>query len=200
MNAIGVLALQGGFAAHIERLEALGHTAFEARTARDVERAAGFVLPGGESSAQLLMIERFGLAPAIRDLAESGRPVLATCAGAILAATAVTSPRQASFALIDIDVERNAYGRQRESFEAISDGATRLPLVFIRAPRIVRVGPDVRVLATLKGEPILVRQGNVTAATFHPELTDDPRVHRAVFGAGAREAAREAAGQVAYAD
>ena len=209
VTAIGVLALQGGFAAHVERLGALGHAAFEARTARDVARAAGLVLPGGESSAQLLLIERFGLGPAIRDLAESGRPVLATCAGAILAATGVTSPRQTSFALIDIDVERNAYGRQRASFEAISDpgksltrddGDTRLPLVFIRAPRIVRVGPDVRVLATLKGEPILVRQGNVTAATFHPELTNDPRVHRAAFGVGARESAMEAAGQVAYAD
>ena len=200
MGTIGVLALQGGFAAHIERLEALGHATFEARTARDVERAAGLVLPGGESSAQLLLIERFGLGPAIRDLAESGRPVLGTCAGAILAATGVTSPRQASFGLIDIDVERNAYGRQSESFEAVADGETRLPLVFIRAPRIVRVGPDVRVLATLKGEPILVRQGNVTAATFHPELTNDSRVHRAVFGAGARESAMEAAGRVAYAD
>lgn len=200
VNAIAVLALQGGFAAHVEWLRALGHAVFEARTGRDVERAAGLVLPGGESSTQLLLIERFGLGPAIRDLAESGRPVLATCAGAILAATGVTSPRQTSFALIDIDVERNAYGRQRESFEAISDGDTRLPLVFIRAPRIVRVGPDVRVLATLKGEPILVRQGNVTAATFHPELTNDPRVHRAAFGVGAREWAMEAAGQVAYAD
>ena len=200
MKAIGVLALQGGFAAHIERLEALGHAAFEARTARDVERAAGLVLPGGESSTQLLLIERFGLGPAIRDLAESGRPVLGTCAGAILAATGVTSPRQTSFGLIDIDVERNAYGRQRESFEAVADGDARLPLVFIRAPRIVRVGPHVRVLATLKGEPILVRQGNVTAATFHPELTNDSRVHRAVFGAGVRESAMEAAGQVAYAD
>jgi 5'-phosphate synthase pdxT subunit len=144
------------------------------------------VLPGGESSAQLLLIERFGLDGAIRDFGKSERPVLATCAGAILAAAGVTSPRQASFALIDIDVERNAYGRQRESFEAIADGDARLPLVFIRAPRITRVGPGVRVLATLKGEPILVRQGNVTAATFHPELTGDPRVFRAVFGVGAR--------------
>lgn len=192
VNAIGVLALQGGFAAHVERLEALGHSAFEVRTAGDVERAAGLVLPGGESSAQLRLIERFGLIDAIRALGKSERPVLGTCAGAILAATGVSWPEQASFALIDIDVERNAYGRQRESFEAIADGDARLPLVFIRAPRIVRVGPGVRVLATLKGEPILVQQGNVTVATFHPELTGDPRVHRMVFGAGFEGAALDA--------
>jgi 5'-phosphate synthase pdxT subunit len=199
MSAIGVLALQGGFAAHVERLAALGHAAFEVRTAADVERAGGLVLPGGESSAQLLLIERFGLEGAIRAFAKSERPVLATCAGAILAATGVTSPRQASFALIDIDVERNAYGRQRESFEAIADGSSRLSLIFIRAPRITRVGPGVEVLATLKGEPILVRQGKVTAATFHPELTSDSRVHRAVFGVGARQSI-QAAGQDTYSD
>ena len=192
MNAIGVLALQGGFAAHIERLEALGHAAFEARTPREIEQAAGLVLPGGESSTQLLLIERFGLARAIRAFAEGERPVLATCAGAILAAAGVTSPRQTSFALIDIDVERNAYGRQRESFEAVADGDAGLPLVFIRAPRITRVGPGVRVLGTLRGEPIVVQQGHVTAATFHPELTGDLRVHRAVFGEGARESAARA--------
>ena len=140
MMRIGVLALQGGFAAHARRLEELGHRAFEARTARDVDGGDGLVLPGGESSAQLLLIERFGLEASIRALAASGRPVLATCAGLILLAARVTSPRQQSFGLIDIDVTRNAYGRQRDSFEATSDGAERLPLVFIRAPRIVRVG------------------------------------------------------------
>jgi 5'-phosphate synthase pdxT subunit len=185
VKRIAVLALQGAFAAHAKRLEALGLAPFEARTARDVDGAEGLVLPGGESSAQLLLIERFGLEAAIRALATSGRPVLATCAGMILAATNVTSPRQRRFGLIDIDVERNAYGRQLDSFEATADGDGELPLVFIRAPRIVRVGPDVEVLATLAGEPILVRQGHVTAAAFHPELTDDARMHRAVFGKGA---------------
>jgi 5'-phosphate synthase pdxT subunit len=184
VKRIAVLALQGGFAPHARRLEELGHVALEARTARDLENADGLVLPGGESSAQLLLIDRFGLEPAIRDLAESGRPVLATCAGLILLAAAVTSPRQRSFGLLDVDVARNAYGRQRDSFEATADGDARLPLLFIRAPRIERVGSGVEVLAALTGEPILVRQGNVTAATFHPELTGDLRVHRAVFDDG----------------
>ena len=188
MKRIGVLAMQGGFAAHARRLEELGHVALEARTARAVENADGLVLPGGESSAQLLLIERFGLEASIRALAKSGRPVLATCAGLILVAGEVMSPRQRSIGLIDMTVARNAYGRQRDSFEATADGGEGLPLVFIRAPRIVRVGQTVEVLATLDGEPILVRQDNVTAATFHPELTGDTRVHRAVFGMGAREA------------
>jgi 5'-phosphate synthase pdxT subunit len=182
MKRIAVLALQGGFAAHARRVEELGHAPFEARTPRDIEPAEGLVLPGGESSAQLLLIERFGLEASIRAFAASGRPVLATCAGLILVATSVTSPEQRSFGLIDVDVARNAYGRQLDSFEATADGEQELPLVFIRAPRIMRTGPGVLVLATLSGEPILVRQGNVTAATFHPELTGDARVHRAVFG------------------
>lgn len=190
MKRIAVLALQGGFAAHATALARLGHDVFEARTADDVARADGLVLPGGESSVQLLLIERFGLEESLRSFAASGRPILATCAGAILIATRVTSPDQRSFALIDIDVVRNAYGRQRDSFESTSDLDSRaslqaLPLVFIRAPRIVRAGASVQILAALSGEPILVRQGNVTAATFHPELTADDRVHRDVFGAPA---------------
>ena len=186
MKRIAVLALQGGFAAHARCLEELGHAPFEARTATDVDNAEGLILPGGESSAQLLLIERFGLEASIRAVAASGRHVLATCAGMILVAAGVTSPRQRSFGLIDIDVARNAYGRQLDSFEATADGDDDLPLLFIRAPRIVRVGRGVEVLATLAGEPILVQQGNVTGAAFHPELTGDTRVHRAVFGAGER--------------
>lgn len=186
MKRIGVLALQGGFAAHAQGLEELGHSPFEARTAHDVDSAEGVVLPGGESSAQLLLIERFGLETSIRDVVATGRPMLATCAGMILVAKGVTSPRQRSLGLIDIDVARNAYGRQLDSFEATADGDQELPLVFIRAPRILRMGPGVTVLATHQGEPILVREGNVTAAAFHPELTGDTRVHRAVFGAGER--------------
>jgi 5'-phosphate synthase pdxT subunit len=191
VKRIGVMALQGGFAAHARRLEELGHAVFEARTARDVEQAEGLVLPGGESSAQLLLIERFGLEASLRALVKSGRPVLATCAGLILAASEVMSPVQRCFAFIDVAVARNAYGRQLDSFEATADGEARLPLVFIRAPRIVRAGPEVEILATLRGEPVLVRQRNVTAATFHPELTDDARVHRGTFGVGDRAAARE---------
>jgi 5'-phosphate synthase pdxT subunit len=107
----------------------------------------------------------------------------------ILVAARVTSPQQRSFALVDIDVARNAYGRQRDSFEATADGDDAMPLVFIRAPRILRAGPEVEVLATFAGEPILVRRANLTAATFHPELTGDARVHRAVFGAVELESA-----------
>ncbi|MET0591912.1 MAG: pyridoxal 5'-phosphate synthase glutaminase subunit PdxT [Polyangiaceae bacterium] len=194
MKRIAVLALQGGFEPHAAMLDQLGHDVFEARTAADIERADGLVLPGGESSVQLLLIGRFGLEPAIRAVVTSGRPILATCAGAILSAANVASPEQRSFGFVDIDVVRNAYGRQRDSFEATSDAGRNakdgrgagtfdgLPLVFIRAPRIVRVGPSVEILAAFSGEPILVRQGNVTAATFHPELTADGRVHRDVFG------------------
>lgn len=188
MKRVAVLALQGGFAPHAAMLAKLGHDVFEARNRADIERADGLVLPGGESSVQLLLIERFGLEDAIRAVATSGRPILATCAGAILAAAKVSSPEQRSFGWVDIDVVRNAYGRQRDSFEATSDTDARggafaaLPLVFIRAPRIARLGASVEVLATFSGEPILVRQANVTSATFHPELTADLRVHREVFG------------------
>ena len=191
MKRIGVLALQGGFAAHAGPLEELGHAPFEARTPRDIDEADGLVLPGGESSAQLILIERFGLKAPIAALVASGRPVLATCAGLILAAAEVTSPDQPSFGLLDIGVERNAYGRQLDSFEAIADEQL-LPLVFIRAPRIRRVGPAVEVLATHRGEPVLVRERNVTGATFHPELTSDPRVHRTVFAAREPSLARTA--------
>lgn len=184
MKRIGVLALQGGFAAHARRLEELGHSPFEARTARDLEGAEGLVLPGGESSVQLSLIERFGLEASLLRLAASGVPILATCAGLILVAARVTSPAQRSFALVDVDVTRNAYGRQSQSFEATGDGVEAFRLLFIRAPRIVRVGAAVEILATLAGEPILVRHGNVIAATFHPELTPDRRVHRWVFDTG----------------
>jgi 5'-phosphate synthase pdxT subunit len=178
---IGILALQGGFAAHGEALARLGHDAFPLRDAADLDAADGLVLPGGESSAQLTLLARFALEEPLARLARAGKPVLATCAGLILIAHHVSSPEQRSFDWIDVDVIRNAYGRQRDSFEATDDGG-KLPLVFIRAPRIARAGSGVEVLATLGGEPILVRQGNVVGATFHPELTPDETVHRLAFG------------------
>ena len=146
----------------------------------------GLVLPGGESSAQLSLVDRFGLEGPLRAWLAGGKPVLATCAGLILAARGVASPAQRSLAVLDVDVVRNAYGRQLQSFQATADDG-RLELVFIRAPRITRVGLFVEVLATLRGEPILVRQGNIVAAAFHPELTSDPFVHQLAFG---RETAR----------
>jgi 5'-phosphate synthase pdxT subunit len=213
MSVIGVVALQGGFGAHARAVRDLGHHAIEVRTEADFTGLDGLILPGGESTAQLRLIDRHRLGSGLQAFAASGRPILATCAGLILAVRHVISPEQRSFGWIDATVARNAWGRQVDSFEAtadkpslsIADGAPRsalrsanplsardvalswmdagpLSLVFIRAPRIVRTGSDVEILATLGGEPILIRQGNVTGATFHPELTADRRVHRAAFG------------------
>ena len=181
MQTIGVLGLQGGYNAHIQMLEALGHNTLEVRNPDEFASLAGLILPGGESTTQLKLIDRFNLKPEIDALIEAGKPVFATCAGMILCAANVTHPEQTSYGYIDIDVERNGWGRQLDSFEAKADG-TDLELCFIRAPRITRVGKDVEVLATFKGEPVMVRQNNVTAATFHPELTEDTRVHAAIFG------------------
>lgn len=153
----GVLALQGGFGAH---LAALGAAGVEVRTAAELGQVDALVLPGGESTVQARLIERGGLRQALEQFVRSGKPVLATCAGLILCAR---------YGWLDVSVQRNAYGRQVDSFEAMDDSGTRR-LVFIRAPRIERVGEGVEVLATLKGEPVLVRQRNVTGACFHPEL------------------------------
>jgi 5'-phosphate synthase pdxT subunit len=189
-RTIGVLAVQGAFARHAEVLAGRGHRVRLLREARDFEGVEGLVLPGGESTVQLDLIGRNALEKPLLELVRAGGPVLATCAGLILLAHAVSRPAQRSLDLIDVDVARNAYGRQLDSFEALSDEAlpggggeaSPLPLVFIRAPRIERAGAGVEVLARHRGEPVLVRQRNVTGATFHPELTLDPRVHEAVFG------------------
>jgi 5'-phosphate synthase pdxT subunit len=181
---VAVLAVQGAFERHAQVLQALQHTAVFVRNPADLSDIEGLILPGGESTTQLMMIERLGLEPGLRALVERGKPVLATCAGVILAARSVQNPEQRSFGWTDLTVARNAYGRQLDSFEAESDAEPKLKLVFIRAPRILAHGPNVEVLARHKGEPVLVRERNVTSATFHPELTDDPYVHRMVFGLG----------------
>jgi 5'-phosphate synthase pdxT subunit len=182
-QTIGVLAVQGGFRAHVRALEQIGHRAIEVRTPKEMECVDGLVLPGGESTAQLKLIGELDLERSLRRLVSQKRPVFATCAGLILIAQDVCSPVQPSFGFLDVGVTRNAFGTQLDSFEGLADGLDNpLPLVFIRAPRIHRVGPGVEVLARYKGEPILVRQGIVTAATFHPELGTDRRVHRMVFG------------------
>ena len=177
---VAVLALQGDFEAHRRKLAQMGVDSFEARRPEQIESADAFILPGGESTTIWKFFENAPWEDAIRRFASSGRPVFGTCAGAIVIAREVRNPSQRSLELLDIAVERNAYGRQVDSFvgtvEAPSLGG-RLPAVFIRAPRIRRVGPGVEVVATLEGEPVLVRRGNVTAATFHPELTGDNRVH-----------------------
>lgn len=181
MGRIGVLALQGGFAPHLQALQDLGHTTREVRTAGDLAELDGLVLPGGESTTQLRLLGRHGLDEALDSFVRSGRPLLCTCAGLILAARQVLSPAQRSFGWLDVSVARNAWGRQVDSFIA-SDDAARRQLVFIRAPRIVAVGPQAEILATYQGEPVLVRQGSRYGATFHPELTADRSLHQAVFG------------------
>lgn len=166
---IGILALQGGFDPHARALTAAGYTPVLVREAIDLDGLAGLVLPGGESTTQWKLITRHGLGPALAAFARSGRPVLGTCAGLILLARAVRNPEQPSFGVLDVAVARNAWGRQLDSFEAPPDGGGDA-MVFIRAPRIEAVGEGVEVLATYRGEPVLVRQGSVTGAAFHPEL------------------------------
>ncbi|MGE0788489.1 MAG: pyridoxal 5'-phosphate synthase glutaminase subunit PdxT [Sandaracinaceae bacterium] len=184
---VGVLALQGGFAPHADHLRALGHRPSLIRSARDVDALEGIVLPGGESTTQLSLLAREpGLRDALEATVRGGIPLLATCAGLILAAREV-EPLQSSFGWIDVGVRRNAWGRQLDSAEAVADDGT--PLVLIRAPRILRVGAGVSVEATLDGEPVLVRQGSRWGATFHPELTRQTSLHARAFGdpRGARE-------------
>lgn len=192
---IGVLALQGGFAAHARALTDLGHVPILVRAPADLDGLEGLVLPGGESSVHLKLLDRFGLGAPLDEFVATGRPVLGTCAGLILAARRVTCPEQPSFGWIDVAVARNAYGRQQESFEAVSPEG--IPLVFIRGPRIIEVGPSVEILATLAGEAVLVRDGSVTGASFHPELTTDRRVHGQVFGAASLQAAEACGHSVA---
>ncbi len=189
---IGVLALQGGYEAHEVMLAGLGHATRRVRTPSDLEGLGGLVLPGGESSVMLKLLASSGLSVPLDTAVCGGLPVLATCAGLILSAATVTGPEQPSFGWLDVDVARNAWGRQVHSFEAKADldagspGGVPFSLVFIRAPRMLRIGPGVEVVARLNGEPIAVRQGSVTGASFHPELTDDDRLHAQVFGAPGR--------------
>ncbi len=187
MARLGVLALQGGYEAHGRSLRALGHSVVEVRTADELSAVSGLVLPGGESTTHLILLDRFALWGPLEDFVRAGHPVLATCCGLILSARSVTGPVQRSFGFVDVEVARNAWGRQVHSFEAQADPSSvvgPVPLVFIRAPRIQNLGPDVTVLATYQGEPVLVQQGNVTAGAFHPELTDDLSIHERVFGRG----------------
>ncbi len=178
---VGVLALQGDFSAHLAALHREGIEGVEVRYREELEALDGIVLPGGESSTHLRLLEECGLADALRAHRRRGGAIFGTCAGAILIARRVTNPDQPSLDFIDIDVQRNAYGRQKESFEVRAPapglGEPPLQMVFIRAPRITRTGPGVEVVASFDGAPVLVRQGNVLAATFHPELAHDGRVH-----------------------
>jgi len=177
---IGVLALQGAFAAHAESLRRCGASTLEVRTPADLAGVDALVMPGGESSTMSQLLESSGLLDAVSTRIGEGMAVFGTCAGMILLAAEVLDGRadQKCFGAIDISVRRNAYGRQVDSFEADIDTAEgSFHGVFIRAPRIERVGPGVETVGSLHGEPVLVRSGNVLAASFHPELAGDDRLH-----------------------
>ena len=181
---IGVLRVQGAFAEHEAVLRGIGVEVVPVRLPEHLEGLAGLVLPGGESTTMRKLIERWGLREPILELARSGAPVLGTCAGMILLAAEVLDGRtdQRNFGAIDVSVRRNAYGRQVDSFEADLDidGLVGGPYraVFIRAPGVERVGPAVEVLASVDDHPVLCSQGSVLVASFHPELTDDDRLHQ----------------------
>jgi pyridoxal 5'-phosphate synthase pdxT subunit len=178
---IGILAVQGDFAAHADMLRGLGAETVEVRTPQDLEGCHGLVLPGGESTTQLQFLQEEGLEQAIRQFAAAGKAVFGTCAGAILLASRVKHPEQSSLGLLDMTVQRNAYGRQLASdvfFGSSKLKGEPIEMVFIRGPVIESVAPEVSVLAEHAGKPALVQKGKVLAATFHPELTDDPTVHR----------------------
>ena len=177
---IGVLALQGDFEKHERALARAGAESVQVRSAGDLEKVDGLIIPGGESTTMLKLLEEEKLLEPVREFGER-RPIFGTCAGAILLASEVVNPHQASLGLMDIEVERNGYGRQLDSRIARlnPEGLEgELEAVFIRAPIIRRVGEKANVLARYEGDPVLVEQGRHLVATFHPELTDDPRIHR----------------------
>lgn len=177
---VGVLALQGDFEAHSSALKRAGAEPVEVRSAGELSGIDGLIIPGGESTTMMKLIAQEHLLEPLRVFGRDN-PIFGTCAGAILLAREVTNPPQESLALMDIDVERNAYGRQLDSHIARlkPEGVEGdLEAVFIRAPIIRRVGERAKVLARHKGDPVLVVQGKHMVATFHPELTDDPRIHK----------------------
>jgi len=194
---IGIVAIQGDFAAHAAMLRRLGAETLEVRTVKDLQGCDGIVLPGGESTTQLQFLREEGLFDAIRKFAKQGGAVFGTCAGAILLATRVRNPQQDSLGLLDMTVLRNGYGRQLASDVFFGDSALKkepLEMVFIRGPVIEEVGKGITVLATHEGKPTLVEKGKVLAATFHPELTDDAAVHAhfLAMAAGGRSSAAAA--------
>ena len=175
---IGVLALQGDFDAHRRRLEELGAEVVLVKKPEQLDEIDGLVIPGGESGTFLKLLGEAGFEK-LKQFART-KPTFGTCAGAILLASEVDNPKQAGLGVLDIGIRRNAYGRQLDS--SILEGhlgESPIEMVFIRAPKIERVGPGVEVIATEGKNPVAVRQGRVMAATFHPELSDDTRVHRA---------------------
>ena len=182
---VGILAIQGDVAAHAKAVARVGADAVTVRRAKELDGLDALVLPGGESTTISKGLDRLALWEPIEAFARAGRPVLGTCAGAILLAREVENHPVRSLGLVDMIAIRNAYGTQVDSFAAPAESGAwaGMPCVFIRAPRLRRPGPDVEVLARYDGWPVAVRQRNVWATTFHPELTDDPRVHAALIDA-----------------
>jgi 5'-phosphate synthase pdxT subunit len=179
---IGVLAYQGDVREHLRALTAAGGQAVEVRTLADLDRVDGLVIPGGESTVIGKLAARFGLLEPLRERARAGLPVFGTCAGMILLAREVEGPAQDLLGVLDVRVRRNAFGRQVASFEAevdvkgLDDGP--VPAAFIRAPWVAEAGPDVEVLAEVDGKVVAVRQDNLLATAFHPELGGEVRLHR----------------------
>lgn len=184
---VGVLALQGAFAKHIAMLHALGVEAMEVRKPEDLSTCDGLIIPGGESTTIFRQIHFIHLVPSLREFSKS-KPVFGTCAGLILMSNEIISDAMTPFGWLDVSVERNAYGRQAESFvqeiELHLESRQRHPMqaIFIRAPRICRTGVKVEILAEINGEPVLVKEGHYLGATFHPELSQDSAIHEYFIG------------------
>ncbi len=184
---VGILAVQGDVEAHANALERLGADALRVLRASQLREVDALILPGGESTVIAKGLDRLLLWEPLCEFAASGRPILGTCAGAILLAMRVENHPVRTLGLLDMTASRNAYGTQVDSFAAEVDlgasaGLEGLPCVFIRAPRLTNLGAGVEVLARVDGSPVLVRQGSVIACAFHPELTGDVRVHRQLLG------------------
>ncbi|MHB9130915.1 MAG: pyridoxal 5'-phosphate synthase glutaminase subunit PdxT [Armatimonadota bacterium] len=179
---IGVLALQGDVREHIEAVRRAGGEAVPVKTREEIERVDGLIIPGGESTTVGKLLDRFGLMDQVRRLPEEDKPIFGTCTGMILLAKEIEASNQPHIGIMNVTIRRNAFGRQVDSFEedlpvqGIEGGPVRA--VFIRAPYITELKPGVEVLAEFDGHPVMVREGNILAAAFHPELTTDPRVHR----------------------
>jgi len=192
---IGILAVQGDFAAHAAMLAGMGIETVEVRTPEDLAGCDGLILPGGESTTQLQFLQEEGLYEAIKQFAAEDKAILGTCAGAILLATEVKNPRQESLGLLDMTVLRNAYGRQVHS-DVVSGPSTLkselMEMVFIRGPIFERVGPGIEVLAEYAGRPALVQKARILAAAFHPELTNDTTVHQRFLELAGENATRSA--------
>ena len=181
--SVGILGLQGDYAAHHSLLEGLKAEVQIVKKPDHLDLVDSLVIPGGESTTLIKLMNTYGFWEPLRAFSLSGKPILGTCAGMILLASQVLNPPQKSLGMIDLMVERNSYGRQRQSFEATGSFSPngrvkKLHMVFIRAPRIRRLGAGVECLATCRDDCVLARQANVLVASFHPELTDDPAVHK----------------------